>query len=78
MRRCSRRNDVALRTRLPATSRPAAFKIFGSRDAATIRAGTVSLVANPQFSIQRSVIGAQFCLRRKSVLRFRPPSIVGF
>jgi hypothetical protein len=52
------------------------FKIFGSRDAATIRAGTVSLLANPQFSIQRSVVGAQFCLRRKSVLRFRPPSIL--
>ncbi len=48
------------------------------QNAATIRAGTVSLVANPQFSIQGSVIGAQFCLRRKSVLRFRPPSIVGF
>jgi hypothetical protein len=53
------------------------FKIFGSRDAATIRAGTVSLLANPQFSIQRSVVSAQFCLRRKRVLRFRTPSIVG-
>ncbi len=58
------RTGIALRTRLPATSSPAAYKTFRLRDcdAATTRAGSVSLVAHPQFSGQISVIDAQFCM----------------
>ena len=35
------------------------------------------MVAFPQFSIQISVIGPHFCLRRQTVVRCSPPPIVG-
>jgi hypothetical protein len=36
----------------------------------TARVGTVSLLANPQFSIQIFVVVPQFCLRRKTDILF--------
>ena len=58
MRRCSRRIDVTLRTRLTATSRPAAFNTFGSSDAATIRAGIESAVLHPDIRHGPAVLPA--------------------
>ncbi len=76
-KKCSSSTDALLRTRLSATSRLAAFKTLGSRDAAMIRAGSVSLFMRPHSPIQEQSLACSSACTEKLSFKLRPPLIVG-